>query len=299
MKLEKSIGKRNWDMKNLNYEEIKKIFNKKIFENSKADLIKKLASSPERYIGLFRPTKPKTKLIQNITQSHEIKFGDAFEILIEKSFKNYGYNPLEKKLPFKSKYKAIDQLFEKDNKIIFIEQKIRDDHDSSKKSGQISNFEDKINVLLEKYKENQIKAYFYFIDPDFHKNQNFYKKEIEKLTKDYEIEIYLCYGEELFEKENIKEAWNDIIKFLLKWKKELPEFPELNFDKEAKQTFEELKDLPPKYLRKILENQEIIKEIFPIIFPEKKILRLLKEYYITKKQKIYQNLAKKLEKVIK
>ncbi len=286
-------------MKNLNYEEMKKIFNQKIFENSKADLIKKLASSPERYIGLFRPTKPKTKLIQNITQSHEIKFGDAFETLIQKIFENYEYTTLEKKLPFKSKYKAIDQLFEKEDKIIFIEQKIRDDHDSSKKSGQISNFEDKINVLLNKYPENQIKAYFYFIDPDFKKNKNFYEKEIENLKKYYEIEIYLCYGKELFEKENLENAWNEIINFLKKWKEELPDFPELNFDKEPKTTFEELKNLPPKYLRKILENEEIKKEIFPIIFPTKETLKLLKKEYENKEQKIYKNLAKKLEEVLK
>lgn len=286
-------------MKNLNYNEIKEVFNKKIFENSKAELIKKLASSPERYIGLFRPTKAKTKLIQNITQSHEIKFGDAFEILIQKIFENFKYEPLEKNLPFKDKYKAIDQLFKKDEKIIFIEQKIRDDHDSSKKSGQISNFEDKINILLEKYNENEIKAYFYFIDPNFNKNKNFYQKEIKNLQKDYEIEIYLCYGKELFEKENIREGWNEIIKFLTKWKKELPDFPELNFDKNPKETFEELKELEPKFLRKILDNEEIKKEIFPIIFPTKESLKLLKEYYEQQERKIYKNIANKLTEVLK
>nr|WP_240658196.1 hypothetical protein [Helicobacter pylori] len=34
-------------------------------------------------LGIFRPTKPKTKLLQNLLTSHEIKFGDAFERLID------------------------------------------------------------------------------------------------------------------------------------------------------------------------------------------------------------------------
>ena len=38
-----------------------------LYKNAKADLINKVASNPDRYIGIFRPTSPKLKLIQNIT----------------------------------------------------------------------------------------------------------------------------------------------------------------------------------------------------------------------------------------
>ena len=34
--------------------------------NSKADLLNKLASKPDRYLGIFRPTSPKLKLIQKL-----------------------------------------------------------------------------------------------------------------------------------------------------------------------------------------------------------------------------------------
>ena len=60
--------------------------NKKLFEGSSADLLDKIAKNPDRYIGIFRPTKPRTKIIQNITQSHEIKFGDALENIFEEYF---------------------------------------------------------------------------------------------------------------------------------------------------------------------------------------------------------------------
>lgn len=51
----------------LEYEYFKDSLNKKLFEDSYSDLLRKISDNPERYIGLFRPTKPKTKLIQNIT----------------------------------------------------------------------------------------------------------------------------------------------------------------------------------------------------------------------------------------
>ena len=81
----------------MKYEKFKNIFNETIFEESKALLIEKIAKYPNRYIGLFRPTKPKAKILQNLLQSHEIRFGDAFEEVIEEYFKEFGYEILEKK----------------------------------------------------------------------------------------------------------------------------------------------------------------------------------------------------------
>ena len=54
----------------MNHQEFKNVFQEKTFNRSKKDLIEKIAKFPERYIGLFRPTKPKIKIIQNLTQSY-------------------------------------------------------------------------------------------------------------------------------------------------------------------------------------------------------------------------------------
>jgi hypothetical protein len=43
----------------MEYSKFIKILNDKIFLETKADLIRKFADYPERYVGLFRPTKPK------------------------------------------------------------------------------------------------------------------------------------------------------------------------------------------------------------------------------------------------
>ena len=129
-------------MESMNYNLFRQIFNETIFEKSKVDLLKKISESPSRYIGLFRPTKPKAKILQNLLQSHEIRFGDAFEHLIEKYLEIKGCELLIKKFTTNEGDKLnIDQCFRKENKRNFIEQKVRDDHDSTKKRGQIQNFE--------------------------------------------------------------------------------------------------------------------------------------------------------------
>lgn len=92
----------------MDYKKLEHIFNKTIFEKSKPDLIRKIAMYPGRYAGLFRPTKPKAKIIQNLLQSHEIRFGDAFETLIEQYLKENGFKILNKRLQNKGDSLAVD-----------------------------------------------------------------------------------------------------------------------------------------------------------------------------------------------
>ena len=263
-------------MRKLDYNQIKEIFNSKIFENSRGDLISKLSKYPERYIGLFRPTKPKTKIIQNITQSHEIKFGDAFEILIRKVFEMFNYKTLElKDVDEQGNVYNYDQLFMLNNELIFIEQKVRDDHDSTKKRGQIENFEKKLNLLLIKYK-CKIRCYFYFIDPSLKKNRNYYLSELAMIEESYGVNAKLCYADELFEYENLKDVWEgEVISFLKQWRDELHDMPEVNFDKVSSETMKELSEIKPLVFRKLFDNEELVKTIFPIIFPDKIVLRKL------------------------
>jgi len=281
----------------MNYNKFKQILNETIFEKSKADLLTKIANSPSRYIGLFRPTKPKAKLLQNLLQSHEIRFGDAFEIIIEEYLRIIGYEILPKTLKYDDDYLNVDQCFKKNKMIYFIEQKVRDDHDSTKKRGQIENFEKKLSRLLKIYGENII-GIFYFLDPELKKNKNYYEKELLKINKDYNVETFLFYGQDLFNYLDYKNIWSEIIRYLEKWKKEIPELPEINFDLDAKHTFEEIKDLDTLVFRKLFTDDIIFQEILLTLFPENKTLKLLYEYFLTKDLTIYKNLANILSKRI-
>lgn len=282
----------------MQYEKFKNIFNETIFEESKAALIAKIAKYPNRYIGLFRPTKPKAKILQNLLQSHEIRFGDAFEEAIEEYLKEFGYQILEKKFVNGDDEELnLDQCFKFKNKVYFIEQKIRDDHDSTKKRGQIENFEKKLNEMISKYGEKNLVGIFYFIDPDLQKNKNYYKAELEKMSRDYGIEICLFYGIELFDFLKQKSIWDEILKYLEQWKKAIPDFPETNFDINAESSFKEIKDLSPSLYRKIFRDDIIFNEIILTIFPEKRTLKLLLNYFNEKSSEktIYKTIADLLE----
>jgi len=280
----------------MKYNKFKAIFNEIIFERSKADLITKVAKYPQRYIGLFRPTKPKAKLLQNLLQSHEIRFGDAFEKLIEEYLKELNYEVLDKTFDYENGDKLnVDQFFRNDDFYFFVEQKVRDDHDSTKKRGQISNFEKKLGTIIDIYGDDNLKGFFYFIDPDLIKNKKFYKDELKKMSADYGVELYICYGKEFFDLIKLPNVWNEIIDHLKKWRNELPDTPEINFDKEAKHSFEEIKNLSPSIYRKLFDNEEIYKEIVLTIFPEKKTLILLRKYFETIDKKIYKTLVTKLK----
>jgi hypothetical protein len=282
----------------MQYQKFKNIFNDTIFDKSKIDLMEKISKNPNRYLGLFRPTKPKAKILQNLLQSNEIRFGDAFEVIIENYLIELEYKNLNKKLITKEKEELnVDQYFKKDNEVYFIEQKIRDDHDSTKKRGQISNFEKKLNVLLEKHNEKTLKGIFYFIDPDLSKNKKYYQSELGRMSKDYGVSLYLLYGEELFSLLNDDKIWEEILKYLRKWKKQIPDLPETNFDLDYKDSFKEIKDLSPALFRRIFNNKKMCKEILSIIFPENKTLQLLLDYFKEKsaEKTIYKTLSEELK----
>lgn len=283
----------------MQFKQFEQIFNETIFEKSKADLLEKIANNPSRYIGLFRPTKPKAKILQNLLQSHEIRFGDAFEHVIEEYLKLNDCQILQKRFTLQNgDVLDIDQCFRKDNKVYFIEQKIRDDHDSTKKRGQIQNFEKKLDLMLSKYKENELVGIFYFIDPDLVKNKNFYTDELIKMTNDYNVETQIFYGKYLFDHLGYSDIWNEILEYLECWRNDIPDLPEINFDLDSKSTFEEIKDLKPHVFRKLLENENIFNEIVLTLFPKRTTLKLLRNYFSSKNETIYKTLTSYLERAI-
>lgn len=284
----------------MNYDKFCKILNKHIFEGEKKELLKKIADNPERFIGLFRPTKPGVKILQHLLQSHEIRFGDAFEELIEEILRECGFEILNKSIVGENGGSlSLDQYFERKGVYYFIEQKVRDDHDSTKKRGQISNFETKLETLYKKHKDKLI-GIMYFIDPDLSKNKNYYLAKLERLGKFYGTELSLFYGKELFDYIGKSDLWEQILIWLKQWKDGLPELPEIDFDKTPEESFEEIKDLPIRHWRKILENEKLWTEgIIGAIFRMGESLRLVLRYFESQKDTPYLELARLLKARIK
>ena len=279
----------------IDYSKFCAILNKHIFEGEKRELLKKLASNPERFIGLFRPSKPSTKILQHLLQSYEIKFGNALEELIEEILRDLGFSILPKDITTDGELLSLDQFFKDGEYYYFIEQKIRDDHDSAKKMGQMVNFEAKLEELFKQY-DGKIIGIMYFIDPNLEKNKKFYIEELNKLNEYYGVHLYLFYGKELFEFLKSPDYWKKLLDWLIKWKKLLPEIPEINFDKNPKDSFKEIQNLEIRYWRRLLENEKLWEEnIIKVIFNNGETLRRILDYFANQKSKPYRELCKLLE----
>lgn len=278
----------------MNYERFVEILNQHIFMEGKRALLKNLAEHPERFIGLFRPTRPRGKILQHILQSHEIKFGDALEEIMSEFLRDWDYDVLPK-IIFTSSRKRydIDQYFRLNDEYFFIEQKVRDDHDSSKREGQIRNFEVKLEYVYDRHGDNLRAGYMWFIDPDFHKNRDYYLRELQNMRDTYGVELHLLYGKELFDEFNHGEDWDTMLEWLGEWKNNLPEIPEINFDMSPEETFREIRDLEKRYWRKILTNDQIWDEgLMQVIFGTGETLDLICNYFNSQSTKAYRNLGR-------
>ncbi|MFZ8227514.1 hypothetical protein ACO1II_02830, partial [Mycoplasmopsis bovis] len=140
----------------INFDEFSNLLKENITlnEDDCFKILNKIINNPNRYVGVFRITGAKAKLMQNISQSNEIMFGNFLEKIINKYLKITGYVNLNNEIQTNGEILKIDQLVKKDNDIFIIEQKVRDDHDSTKKRGQIDNFLKKYNHVKTIYPIN-------------------------------------------------------------------------------------------------------------------------------------------------
>ncbi|EGE9806885.1 restriction endonuclease, partial [Campylobacter jejuni] len=98
----------------MTYQNFKNKLDTKIFgEDLNYEILLTVLNNPKRYIGLFRITNAKTKLIQNITQSCEIKFGDFIEEILSEYIIEMGYKALDKNIGFDEENNKLnaDQVF--------------------------------------------------------------------------------------------------------------------------------------------------------------------------------------------
>ncbi|RIY40308.1 HpyAIV family type II restriction enzyme, partial [Psittacicella hinzii] len=224
------------------------------------NLLLTVVRNPTRYTGIFRVTNAKTKLIQNVTQSQEIKFGDFMEDIVTQYIGLMGYTNLPKNIKTENDahYLNVDQLFYKDKVLYLIEQKIRDDHDSTKMRGQYDNFRTKINILRKNYPDKQIKATMWFIDDGLKKNKKYYEGKIASESFP-QTEIYIKYGKDLFKDIFAREdVWEEIYNHLLRNKQErsqeVLQLPDFDTSEIVKASIRRLKEEQPNLYKKLISN---------------------------------------------
>ena len=277
----------------MDYSKAAEILNRHVFEGDKRALLAHIADYPERFTGFFRPTKPEVKILQNLLQSHEIRFGDAIEELIKAMIRYIGFSVLPGDLQnLGGEHLALDQYFTDGKTYYFIEQKVRDDHDSTKKRGQIRNYESKLEIL-NKVHEGHLVGIMYFVDPDLMKNARYYDQELSELAQFYSTPLYLFYGSELFNFLGHSSLWGDMISWLVRWKSELPDLPEINLDVAPEETFQEIISLPVSKWRRLIVNDRLWDEgIIQALFRDGATLRLILAEFSRKQYQPYLSLSK-------
>lgn len=206
----------------MTYDEFKNLLEEYLFNGEELylDLLSKIIERPERYIGIFRASGSDSKLIQNITQSQQIRFGDFLERVTKKYLQEMGYTIINSNLNSDDKKYVLDLYFKDENEIFFVEMKVRDDHDSTKKVGQFNNFKNKIELLLKNDSIKHLNASMWFVDDLFKANRKYYKQSLDKLEFT-NTTLHLYYGDEFFISLNHGEQkWNEFIKLLKKYRRE-------------------------------------------------------------------------------
>lgn len=261
----------------ISFEDFRADLERTIHKDMKSSLLMKLSKEPNRYVGLFRLSDPELKLIQNITQSREILFGDFMESIVTR-YLSTKYKNLSKHRSDENGSRRFDQLFQDDQKIIFVEQKVRDDHDSTKKRGQFSNFKDKLNYLEDTFSNIEIEGIMWFIDDSFTKNKSYYSREIAKLNSENGHKTDLIYGSLFFEKLDMPEVWSEICSHIARWKRDHSRNISLNFEENWEETKKELtSNITKRNWNLLITNKLIVTEIFPTLSPEGKLSTLNEE----------------------
>lgn len=138
-----------------------------------------------RIVSPFQCLQLQEKIQQYALTSSNIIFGNRLETEIKNIMEQHGAIYLDRHIAAYD----FDQLFTIEKYVILIEQKIRDDHDSTKKVGQIQNYLAKKQLIAQKYPDYTLISMMWFIDPSFTKNHNYYFQQIKE---------ELIYGPEIF-----------------------------------------------------------------------------------------------------
>ena len=267
----------------MNNEQLEEILNRHVFNEAKPSLLKSIADNPDRFVGVFRSTTPELKLIQNLLQSREIRFGDAIEEVMALLFQEMGFELLPKSFVSEQEEEMSCDHYLHDQtsgSYYLIEQKMRDDHDSSKKRGQFSNFREKLTYLRKAHGTSLV-GIMYFIDPSLGKNKNYYSGGIQQLANELSITVRLFYNGELFNYFNHPDHWEQLIDGLRSWRNRLGGELELNFDRDALESVRDLTSVSLGTWSRLVTNENLwVHRVISTLFPEGRTLRIQRDLFL-------------------
>ena len=196
---------------------ISQIFKKHFGESLAKYIAKKIDAEESTSEFLNAPFSLEQKAINSIVMSSNIRYGDFIEEVVRTFLE-------ENKIKVNKNKKNYDLYFKIGKKIYIGEIKMRDNHDSTKKRGQIDNLINKCEAEKMDSSNSFISAIFFFIDNSQVKNYKYYKSEFEKAIKSKKIDDYdIFYGDDFFKKLKLDKKWKDLKRIISKHNKRLKE----------------------------------------------------------------------------
>ena len=71
----------------------------------------------------------------------------------------------------------------------------------------------------------------------------------------------------MFNQLGLSHIWPDIMNNLQKWRQDMPDLPNVNFDTNPEESVEEINDLPFHIFRKLFDDKRILSQILPVLLP--------------------------------
>lgn len=227
------------------------------------DLLKRIFKEPVRFVSPFSVIPAKLSIVRSVETSRVIRVGNIIEDVLTGMLEEMGFTNLDKNI---GDDLVCDQLFKNSSGIVYlIEQKVRDDHDSAKKRGQIKNFKDKVERL--RSGNQKVRAAMWFSDPSFKKNKKYYVQELSGIE-----DVFVFYGDELFTPDFIGHPcyYNELIEHFKHYREEQKDsyqgVEDLDISDEVALAIAEVCRYSEDALLKKLsdaKNQGILDELFP------------------------------------
>ena len=76
-----------------------------------------------------------------------------------------------------------------------------------------------------------------------------------------------------------------------KWRHDIPDLPNVNFDTNPEESAEEIKDLPLRIFRKLFDDERILSQILPVLFPTGATLEILEPHFRAQNLIVADNIA--------
>ncbi|WP_027120377.1 HpyAIV family type II restriction enzyme [Mycoplasmopsis lipofaciens] len=262
----------------MDYNQFEIQLKKTLTTNNGPKLLMKLIDAPYRYISLLNPFNFKTKMEQSFLRTQENTYYKFLKEIAEYFLIQYQYELLDNNIQIhrpinENEFETVklkpQLLFtdqEKNLNVVWI--KKRDTYSASKAVEIFEKFVQNIKDIQFGYKEYKIKGFIWFIDNEFHLNENYYLSQIDSNLD--QLNLKIVYSSDFLAHFDHKSDWEQIEQHMYSFKQKdynfLLEMPNLDTDSE---TLEFMINMSNSSWEKLISNDDIYLNIRNKIFDQR------------------------------